>query len=161
MNLTNKFMQIAADEALQGMKLGHGGPFGAVIVQKNGGQGEVIAASHNQVLISHDPTMHAEIAAIREATAKLKRFSLHDCEIYSTCMPCPMCLSAIIWAKIPKLYYGATAVDAANAGFDDDYIYEFIKGGLVGEKLSLEIIDGENCRELFTKWNEKSDKNMY
>jgi len=156
-NPRNKFMQAAADEAIKGMESGDGGPFGAVIVRA----GEVIACEHNRVLLTNDPTMHAEIAAIRKATAVLQRFSLHDCELYSTCMPCPMCLSAIIWAKIPKLYYGATAIDAANAGFDDDYIYEFIKAGLVGEKLSIEIADADNCRELFTKWKEKSDKNMY
>ena len=154
----NRFMKAAVDEALQGMELGHGGPFGAVIVQN----GEIIARGHNRVLVSNDPTMHAEIAAIRAATDKLGRFSLHDCEIYSTCMPCPMCLGAIMWAKIPKLYYGAKAVDAAQSGFDDDYIYDFIKNNFADEnRLSLEIVDNKECVDLFAKWDSKSDKTMY
>jgi guanine deaminase len=150
-------MKLAADEAAQGVKSGHGGPFGAVIVK----DGEVIACEHNRVLETNDPTMHAEVAAIRQATARLQRFSLHDCEIYSTCMPCPMCLGAIMWAKIPKLYYGANAADAADAGFDDDYIYSFIRNDLKDGKLALEVVDEENCRELFTHWKSIEDKSMY
>ena len=154
----NRFMEAAIEEALRGMEQGHGGPFGAAIVRGN----EIIACGHNRVLETNDPTMHAEIATIRAACAKLERFSLHDCEIYSTCMPCPMCLSAIMWAKIPKLYYGATAVDAANAGFDDDYMYDFIKNNCDDEKkLAIEIVDAEECRVPFAKWNEKEDKKMY
>jgi len=151
-------MKVAVDEALHGMESGHGGPFGAVIVRDD----EIISRGHNQVLVSHDPTMHAEIAAIRAATKKLGRFSLHDCEIYSTCMPCPMCLGAIMWAKIPKLYYGAKAADAAQIGFDDDYIYDFIKNDFAdGSRLFLESIDVAQCRELFAKWDGKNDKTMY
>ena len=155
--MTN-YMKTAIDEAVTGMNAGHGGPFGAVIVQN----GEIIASAHNEVLLTNDPTMHAEVNAIRKACAKLGRFSLHDCEIYSTCMPCPMCLGAIMWAKIPRLYYGATAADAADAGFDDDYIYDFIKTDFADErKLSLEIIDADECRGLFSEWADKSDRNMY
>jgi guanine deaminase len=154
------FMEIAVQEANNGMKSGHGGPFGAVIVRS----GEVVSAEHNRVLETNDPTMHAEVAAIRKAAGALGRFSLHDCEIYSTCMPCPMCLGAIMWAKIPKLYYGCTAADAAKIGFDDDYIYDFIRNDFnVSEpKLTVEkIAEYENCLELFRTWADKNDRNMY
>ncbi|MCL1903064.1 MAG: nucleoside deaminase [Oscillospiraceae bacterium] len=153
----NKYMQKAAESALNGVEQGHGGPFGAAIVQN----GNIIACEHNRVLLTNDPTMHAEIAAIREACRLLDRFSLSDCEIYSTCMPCPMCMSAIMWAKIPQLYYGATARDAAGAGFDDEDMYDFIKNDFNGEKLSIKIVDPDECRRVFDKWNNKRDRNMY
>jgi len=153
----NNFMKAAMEKAYEGMRAGLGGPFGAVIVKG----GEIIACEHNRVLETNDPTMHAEVSAIRAATAKLGRFSLDDCEIYSTCMPCPMCLSAIMWAKIPTLYYGSSAADAADAGFDDDYIYKFIRNDLKDGKLSLEVIDEENCGELFSEWKSIEDKSMY
>ncbi|MCL2633484.1 MAG: nucleoside deaminase [Oscillospiraceae bacterium] len=153
----NQFIKTAIDEAMNGMAQGHGGPFGAVIVQNN----EIIAANHNRVLSTNDPTMHAEIAAIRQACAKLNRFSLHDCEIYSTCMPCPMCLGAIMWAKIQKLYYGARDTDAAKAGFDDKYIYDYIKNNNIGENLKIEIISEEECKGLFRVWENIEGKTMY
>lgn len=110
----------------KGVQSGDGGPFGAVIV--NTVTNEVLSQNHNRVLSTNDPTAHAEVCAIREACSKLGRFSLHDCVIYSSCEPCPMCLSAIIWAKMPKCYYSATADDAAAVGFDDRFIYDFIQG---------------------------------
>ena len=156
----NKFMETAVREARIGMESGDGGPFGAVIVNRE--TGEVVASTHNMVLCTNDPTMHAEVAAIRAATAKLGRFSLHDCEIYSSCMPCPMCLSAIMWAKIPTLYYGATAKDAAEAGFDDDYIYRFIRNDFKSQdeesKLTMSSSDEETCRELFAEWKKMNGK---
>jgi guanine deaminase len=177
MKTTTNPMKTAVEEANSGVAAGHGGPFGAVIVRG----GEIIARDHNRVLLTNDPTMHAEVAAIRGAAALLGRFSLHDCEIYSTCMPCPMCLGAIMWAKIPKLYYGLSAADAAEIGFDDDYIYDFIRrriraevpaaspsgspldncGFVQGDKLILEKSDTEICRQLFTDWAGKTDRNMY
>ena len=154
----NKFMEVALNEARDGMKSSNGGPFGAVVTK----DGEIIASSHNQVLSKGDPTMHAEIAAIREACIKLGRFDLCDCEIYSTCKPCPMCLGAIIWAKIPKLYYGALESDAAAVGFDDEYIYEFIKKGFNDKsRLSAEEIDTKECQVLFAEWLAKNDRKMY
>ena len=153
-----EFMKIAIDQARLGMISGDGGPFGAVIVK----DGELFVCSHNQVLSTCDPTMHAEIAAIREASAKLGRFDLSDCEIYSTCLPCPMCLSAIIWAKIPKLYYGASASDAADAGFDDEYIYNTIKHGLNSDnRLCAEEAGKKECRVLFSEWLAIDDRTMY
>ena len=103
----NPYMQIAIEAAREGMESGAGGPFGAVIVKG----GEVIAVAHNEVLATNDPTAHAEIVAIRKATAKLGRFDISDCTLYSTCEPCPMCLSAIHWAGIKKLYFGADRHD--------------------------------------------------
>ncbi len=153
----NKYMKAAYNEALKNIEGHEGGPFGAVIVK----DGEIIAAANNQVLATNDPTMHAEIAAIRIATKKLGRFSLDDCSIFATCEPCPMCMAAIIWAKIPKLYYGANRKDAESIGFDDNYIYEFIKGTAVEKSTSVGVLDRYECIELFGKWMKKEDKEMY
>jgi len=154
----NEHMKKALEMAFKGMESGQGGPFGAAVVKNS----EIIACSHNQVLATNDPTMHAEIAAIRAATKELGRFDLSDCEIYSTCQPCPMCLGAIFWAKIPKLYYGCDENDAAEIGFDDAFIYEAIRGGLNNQnKLKIKKIDRAECLEAFKAWSEKEDKNMY
>ena len=154
----NKFMKAAADQARIGMNKGDGGPFGAAIVK----DGEIVACSHNQVLATNDPTMHAEVSAIRKACAKLGRFDLSDCELYTTCLPCPMCLGAIMWAKIPKYYYGANDADAAAIGFDDKYIYDFIRGNVKGNAaLDAVETDAADCRVLFAEWSSKDDKNMY
>ena len=155
--MCNQYMKTAINEALKGVKQNQGGPFGAVIVQN----GKVIATANNEVVSTNDPTAHAEIQAIRKASAKLKRFDLSDCEIYSTCEPCPMCFAAIHWAKIPTLYYGCTRRDAKNIGFDDEYIYDVIKGK--AQKLAVEVlnIDREACLTPFKKWQEKEDKTNY
>ena len=150
-------MQLAIEAAEQGMDSGMGGPFGAVIVRN----GEVIAVAHNEVLGTHDPTAHAEIVAIRRATAKLGRFDIPECEIYSTCEPCPMCMSAIHWAGIRKLYFGADRHDAAEGGFDEDYIYQLMSGTADSPLLCPEIVDKDECAELFKKWNTKPDRTMY
>ena len=163
--MDSNFMKAAIEMAEQGMNAGHGGPFGAAVVQVHAnGTKELISCEHNRVLQTNDPTMHAEVAAIRAACEKLGRFSLHDCVIYSTCMPCPMCMSAIMWAKIPWLYYGAGMDDAAEVGFDDEYMYDFFrKGKEVGcsEKLRIEVTDVAACRQLFEQWKNKADRNMY
>ncbi|UNC93294.1 nucleoside deaminase [Candidatus Contubernalis alkaliaceticus] len=153
----NKYMKAAYNEALENIKGHEGGPFGAVIVK----DGEIIAAANNQVLATNDPTMHAEIAAIRIATQKLGRFSLDDCSIYATCEPCPMCMAAIIWARIPKLYYGTDRKDAEAIGFADNYIYDFITGVAAEKRISVEVLDRYKCIELFDKWMKKEDKEMY
>ena len=116
------FMREAIKEAAAGMHNGRGGPFGCVIVRR----GELIARGNNCVTSTNDPTAHAEITAIREACRKLATFSLADCELYTSCEPCPMCLAAAYWARIPTLFYANTRVDAAAIGFDDDFIYEQI-----------------------------------
>ena len=123
--MNNDFLKVAAIEAIHGSSKGDGGPFGAVIVDKSG---NVISWGHNEVLTSHDPTNHAEVVAIRKACLKLKTHDLSDCIIYSSCEPCPMCLSAIIWSNIKVMYFGATRYDAAAAGFRDDVIYRYLNG---------------------------------
>ena len=151
-------MQIAFEEGLNNIQSGEGGPFGAVVVRG----GEVIARASNKVLLTNDPTMHAEIAAMRLACEKLGRFDLPDCEIYSTCQPCPMCMGAIFWARIPKLHYGALDSDADAIGFSDKFIYDAIRSNFNGQDLlAIEIIDREGCLELFRAWENKQDKRMY
>ncbi|GAF38268.1 tRNA-specific adenosine-34 deaminase [Agrilactobacillus composti DSM 18527 = JCM 14202] len=121
--MTENYMKLSAQEAESNLKTGDGGPFGCVIVK----DGEIIAQAHNQVLVDHDPTAHAEITAIRQATRKLGTHDLTGAVVYTSCYPCPMCLGAIIWANIKTVYYGNTAKDAAKIGFRDDFIYDFIK----------------------------------
>lgn len=150
-------MKIAVSEALKGVVRGEGGPFGACIVRA----GKVIARGHNLVLKTNDPTAHAEIVAIRKAARKLGRFSLADCEIYSSCEPCPMCFSAIHWAKIKKLHYGCTADDARAIGFDDAFIYEVIRGTAKKSQVAITQIEREACLAPFRLWREKSDKKPY
>lgn len=151
----NKWMQIAHNEALYAMEYNDGGPFGAVIVK----DGEVIAKSHNTVLCSKDPTAHAEVNAIREASQKLQTFNLEKCTLYTTCMPCPMCLGAIFWSRIKTVYYGATEEDAARGGFDDKKFYEILEDK--HKALQLKQIDHEPNASLFTVWNKKEDKKLY
>jgi guanine deaminase len=153
----NKYMKIAKEEGEKGMKKNEGGPFGAVIVKDN----KIISKSHNQVLKTNDPTAHAEIVAIRKAAKKLKRFDLSDCEIYSSCEPCPMCFSAIHWAKIKKLYYGCSREDAEKIGFSDKYIYDVIKGTAKKKQVKISIIDRDECLESFKEWTKKQDKKKY
>lgn len=153
----NEFMRAAVDEAHLGVKENHGGPFGAVIVK----DGEIIARGHNQVLKTNDPTAHAEVVAIRNASQLLQRFDLSDCEIYSSCEPCPMCFAAIHWAKIRKLFFGCTQKDAAMIGFDDEFIYDVIKGKSVEKQVNVEMIDRDECLKVFKIWEEKEDKRAY
>ncbi len=150
-------MEEAVKYAYEGMRNNHGGPFGAVIVRN----GEIIAHGNNQVTSSNDPTAHAEIVAIRMAAKKLNTFDLSDCEIYSTCEPCPMCFAAIHWARISKLFYGCTREDAAKIGFDDELIYNVIKGLEKNPPVELIQIDRDSCIKPFEEWEEKSDKIMY
>ena len=118
--MTNKFMQMAIELSIDNVKNKTGGPFGAVIVKDD----TIIATGANSVTADNDPTAHAEIVAIRNACKKLNTFNLQDCAIYTSCEPCPMCLSAIYWAKISEIYYGNTKQDAASINFDDAFIYE-------------------------------------
>ncbi len=150
----NKFMKIAIREAFNGLKKNDGGPFGAVIVKN----GKIIAKGHNEVIKTNDPSAHAEIVAIRKASAKLKRFDLHDCEIYSSCEPCPMCFSAIHWAKMKKLYYGCTTKDVAEIGFDDKFIYDVIKGIAKKKQVKVKQIDRKKCLKPLKEWKLKEDK---
>lgn len=153
----NKFMKEAVNEAIAGMRTGDGGPFGAVIVQN----GKIIARAHNEVLTTNDPTMHAEVNAIRKATKLLNRFDLSDCEIYSSCEPCPMCFAAIHWAKMKKLYFGASRFDAADADFDDQYIYDVINKKATINQVDIETIDSEECLLPLQEWKNMIEKTKY
>lgn len=150
-------MALAVEEARRGVEAGHGGPFGAVIVRN----GEVVARAHNTVLLTKDPTAHAEINAIREASQRLGRFDLGDCVLFTTCEPCPMCLSAILWARIPEVYEGATRRDAAEAGFDDEAFYTHIQGGEASRLLRRHELARELCLGPFRLWLEKPDRVSY
>ena len=151
----NRWMQVAYDEALKGMLANDGGPFGAVIVKDD----EIIASGHNMVLHSNDPTAHAEVNVIRDASRKLGTFDLTECELYASCMPCPMCLGAIFWARIPLVYYGATEHDAAKGGFDDHRFYEMMRGQ--NHDIVLKQIDYEATARLFDLWLQKEDRQLY
>ena len=153
----NQFMKKAVDEAFAGMRSDDGGPFGAIIVK----DGEIIAIGHNEVIKTNDPTAHAEIVAIRKATKLLGRFDLSDCEIYSSCEPCPMCFSAIHWAKMKTLYFGANRYDAADIGFDDQYIYDVILGKATKEQVEIIHMDHDECLAPFKEWSKKNDKVEY
>jgi guanine deaminase len=153
----NKFMQAAIEEAHTGVRQNDGGPFGAVIVKNL----EIIARGHNQVIKTHDPTAHAEIVAIRQATHLLKRFDLSDCEIYTTCEPCPMCFAAIHWAKMKKLYYGCTRKDAAAIGFDDEFIYNIMQGATITQQVTMQQIERVFCLTPMEEWKKKLDKIQY
>ena len=149
-------MKLALDEARKGVKDGDGGPFGAVIVRN----GKVIASAHNMVLKYNDPTAHAEVQAIRKACNLLNSPLIPDCEIYSTCEPCPMCLSAIMWARIPTVYYGCTKEDAGKIGFMDDYIYSVLSAS---EDIDLNRIplDRASCLPLMNEWEENQGREAY
>lgn len=151
----NRWMAIAYDEAREGMEHNDGGPFGAVIVK----DGEIIARAHNKVLSSNDPTAHAEILVIREASRKLGSFDLSDCVLYASSYPCPMCMGAVLWAGIPAVYYGASMEEAARGGFDDERFYDLLRTPETA--LDLRPIDTEEAAELFTQWLAKEDRRLY
>ena len=144
----NEFMKIAKECAEHGVGCGEGGPFGAVITDK---EGNIIAKGNNMVLKNNDPTAHAEVTVIREACKKLGIYDLSGYVLYTSCEPCPMCLSAIIWANIKEVYYACTREDAGRIGFRDDVIYEYLEGKN-RELLNLKQIDREGCIELFENY---------
>lgn len=133
-----------------------GGPFGAVIVSG----GEIISSAHNTVIESHDPTAHAEVNAIRKACEKLNTHDLSGCVLYTSAEPCPMCLSAIIWANIKTVYFANTKKDADNIGFRDDMIYEYLKG-INNNLIEIHHIESEEALEVFKQFKELEEKIMY
>jgi guanine deaminase len=151
------FMRQALEEAFKGMRSNEGGPFGAVIIRG----GEVIARAHNRVIAECDPTAHAEIVAIRSAAAQMGHFHLPDCELYSTCEPCPMCLAAALWARIPRIYFGCTREDAHQIGFSDKDIYDFLQAKGKPHLIDLISLGREECLSSFHEWTEKNDKVRY
>lgn len=156
MNQQTNFMSKAIQLSIESVKTG-GGPFGAVIVKN----GEIIAINSNSVTSDNDPTAHAEVNVIRAAAKKLGTFDLSGCEIYSSCEPCPMCLGAIYWAKIDKLYFANTKDDAKNIGFDDSFIYEEIDKPHEQRKVVTNQIMREEALVAFKLWAEKDDKIEY
>ena len=150
-------MQKAIDLAKESMKSGQGGPFGAIVVK----DGEIIGKGSNRVTSDNDPTAHAEISAIRDACRNLKSFQLDGCDIYTSCEPCPMCLGAIYWARPKAVYFAATKDDAADAGFDDEFIYEEMEKPVDKRKIPMEQILREKAQLVFVGWKKKEDKIEY
>ncbi|MEO7796376.1 MAG: nucleoside deaminase [Opitutaceae bacterium] len=151
------FMQEAIRLADDGMRSNRGGPFGCVVVR----QGKVIARGNNRVTSTNDPTAHAEVTAIREACRELGTFQLADCELYTSCEPCPMCLAAIYWARIPQVYYANTRADAAAIGFDDDFIYQQISLPPDQRALKMQPLLRHAALSTFKAWSEMADKVRY
>ena len=150
-------MQRAVELARNGMKNNQGGPFGCVIVK----DGKIIAEGNNSVTSENDPTAHAEIVAIRKACIELGTFQLTGCELYTSCEPCPMCLGAIYWARLDRVYSAATRNDAAEAGFDDDFIYKELNIPSNKRKIPMISMARENAVKLFNEWIAKEDKTDY
>lgn len=153
-----EIMELCVESCLDGMKKHEGGPFGAAIVK----DGRIIAIAHNTVVGTNDPTAHGEINAIREACKKLSTFDLQGCELYTTSEPCPMCMSAIIWANISKVYYGCTVQDARDIGFRDEHILNFLQHGCKDKKvLDLEPIGKNEAMKAFDFWINDQSKTNY
>ena len=153
----NPFMARAIQLSLDNVLSGQGGPFGAVIV-KDGG---IIAEGVNRVTLRNDPTAHAEIVAIREACIRLSAFTLKDCEIYTSCEPCPMCLGAIYWARLRRIHFGNLAADASKIGFDDSFLYQEFAQPLPKRKIPMVQMMREQALSAFHAWQEKPDKVSY
>lgn len=151
------FMQEAIRLADEGLRSGRGGPFGCVVVRS----GKVIARGNNRVTSTNDPTAHAEVTAIREACQALGTFQLSDCTLYTSCEPCPMCLSAIYWARIPTVFYGNTRQDAAAIGFDDDFIYQQVPLPPEKRTVKMQPILRDAAQATFRAWAAKPDKVQY
>ncbi len=152
----DEFMRRALRLSLENVKKG-GGPFGAIVVK----DGKVISSGTNKVTLKNDPTAHAEIDAIRRAAKNLKNYDLSGCELYTSCEPCPMCLSAVYWAKISRIYYGNTKKDAAKIGFKDDFIYKEIDKPIEKRKLKITQHLRDEALMSFEMWNMKADKIEY
>lgn len=151
----NKYMEMAIKEAQVGIHHGHGGPFGAVIVK----DGVVVGKGHNQVVKNQDPTCHGEVMAIHDACKTLSSFDLTGCELYTTAEPCPMCLGAILWANIRKVYYGCNIIDTEGIGFRDNVFYQMNQNG-EKEKI-LKELDRKDCLQLFGEYSSIKGKINY
>ncbi|MBD8490947.1 nucleoside deaminase [Echinicola sp. CAU 1574] len=156
-DLQKNFMEMAISLSRKGMISGQGGPFGCVIVK----DGVVIGKGNNQVLSTNDPTAHAEVVAIRGACKTLRTFQLEGCEIYTSCEPCPMCLGAIYWARPKKVFYANTRKEAADAGFDDDFIYQELPIPPADRKIPMYHTPETDALKVFEEWKNNEDKKVY
>ncbi|HEU5070673.1 MAG TPA: nucleoside deaminase [Verrucomicrobiae bacterium] len=155
--MNKEFMREAIRLSVQQMRAGQGGPFGAVVVRR----GRIVGRGWNCVTSDNDPTAHAEISAIRAACRKLKTFRLDDCELYTSCEPCPMCLAAIYWARIRRVFFGNTRKDAAGIAFDDDFLYREVARPLGRRSLPMKQLLRSEALAAFTEWSAKADKIAY
>jgi guanine deaminase len=155
--MRNPFMARAIELSIENVRSSNGGPFAAIVVK----DGQDVAEGTNQVTATNDPTAHAEVVAIREACKKLGTFELKNCDLYTSCEPCPMCLGAIYWARPRQVYFGNTAADAANAGFDDSFIYQEIARPHAQRKIPMSQMMEEEALEAFRAWSAKADKVRY
>ena len=157
----NKYMKVAINLSNSNLEKNYGGPFGACVVK----DGKIIGRGMNRVIKNSDPTAHAEMVAIRNACKKIKSHDLSGCELYTSCYPCPMCLSAIIWANIKTVYYGNTKEDADGIGFRDEFIYNFLdklSSGKVDKKtLDLNELNREEAIKVFERYQAQEDKIKY
>ena len=155
--MNNPFMARAIQLSIEGVRSGRGGPFGAVVVRA----GKIVAEGQNQVTSTNDPTAHAEVLAIRQACASLSVFQLTDCELYTSCEPCPMCLGAIYWARLSRIYFANTAEDAAQVGFDDSLLYSELKKPHLQRRIPAIQMMREEALLGFAAWAAKADKIAY
>ncbi len=155
--MNTKFMQSAIALSRAKMRANCGGPFGAVVVRR----GQIVGRGWNRVTSANDPTAHAEVTAIRAACKKLKTFQLDDCELYTSCEPCPMCLAAIYWARFKKVYFANTRADAAKIDFDDDLIYREVAKPISQRKIPMKQLLRADALKVFEEWQNKADKIRY
>lgn len=155
--MNDRYMQKAISLSASCMDRVDGGPFGAVIVKS----GKIVGSGSNGVTTIHDPTAHAEISAIRDACNNLQSHDLSGCEIYTSCEPCPMCLGAIYWARIEKIYYGANRQDAAKIGFDDQFFYDEMSKPIDQRSIPMTECSRPEAVKVFDAWEQKNDKVMY
>lgn len=156
-DLDKTFLQKAVELARQGIDQGRGGPFGCIIVRN----GEIVGQGSNGVTSTNDPTAHAEIVAIRDACRRLGDYQLTDCDVYTSCEPCPMCLGALYWARPRRVVYASTRYEAASVGFDDAFIYEEIGLPDAQRRLLFEHVGIPEAERLFALWKEKGNKKLY
>jgi guanine deaminase len=150
-------MRRAIALALESVRSGNGGPFGALIVKDS----HILAEGTNRVTSANDPTAHAEVVAIREACRVLGDFQLSGCDLYTTCEPCPMCLGAIYWARPARVFYAGTAADAAAAGFDDAFIYDELKRPLAARRVPMTQLLRDESLAIFSAWKQQENKTPY
>ncbi len=155
--MVNRFMEQAIALSLENVRAGSGGPFAALVVR----DGSVLARGTNQVTTLQDPTAHAEVVAIRAACQAVRSFQLTDCELYTTCEPCPMCMGAIYWARLAKVYYANTREDAAQIGFDDSFIYDQLQLPPAERAIPMLQLMREQALEAFREWEKSPDKVRY